>query len=172
MLKRPITYEDAEGVTHTKDFYFNLAKFEIMRLEVHFKGGLEAGLKRIIEADDSEALLREWEYIILMAYGEKTEDGQGFDKSPEVKNRFEQSFAYQALAWELTTDSKAAAEFTIGVMPREAQEEARKEMLKGQVGEAMGTTPTTPAPAGEPTTAEIAAGLAAQNAPTPEATNG
>ena len=172
MLKRPITYEDAEGKVHTKDFYFNLSKFDIVRLEAHFKGGIEAAMNRIVAAEDADTLLKEWEYIILMAYGEKTEDGQGFDKSDGVKERFKHSFAYQALAWELTTDSKKAAEFTIGVMPREAQEEARKEMLKGQVGEAMGTTPTTPAPAGEPTTAEIAAGLAAQNAHTPEATNG
>lgn len=172
MLKRPITYEDAEGVTHTKDFYFNLAKFEIMRLEAHFKGGIEASMKRIIAEEDMETLLKEWEFIILMAYGEQTADGEGFDKSDEVKNRFKHSFAYQALAWELTTDSAKAAEFTIGIMPREAQEEARKEMAKGKIGEALGVKPTTPPPAGEPTTAEIAAGLAAQTGSTEGSTNG
>ena len=51
-----------------------------------------------------------------MAYGEKTIDGRGFQKSPQVTTAFLQSGAYDALFTELVTNADTAAQFMNGVL--------------------------------------------------------
>lgn len=40
MLKKTITYTDYNGNERKEDFYFNLNKAEIMRMEMSTRGGL------------------------------------------------------------------------------------------------------------------------------------
>lgn len=117
MLKRAIAYEDYDGNHVTETFYFNLSRAEIVRLEVSYEEGLQAALTKIVESKDNKHILEEFERIILMSYGEKSEDGRRFEKSDEIQNRFRNSAAYDALIWEMFTDANAAATFVKGIVP-------------------------------------------------------
>lgn len=117
MLKRAITYEDFNGNTVTDTFYFNISKTEIIELEVSYEGGLEAMLKKIVETEDRQGLIHEFKKIILLAYGEKSEDGKRFIKNNELREAFSQTAAFDALFIELATNEDAAATFIKGCLP-------------------------------------------------------
>jgi hypothetical protein len=128
MLKRNITYEDFDGNTVTEVFYFNLSKTEIVELEVEYEGGLEKSIQRIIEAKDYEVLIREFQRLILLSYGVKSEDGKRFVKSDQLREEFKQTAAYDALFVELAADENAAADFFIGVVPKDLADGVRTEL--------------------------------------------
>lgn len=127
MLKRDITYEDYNGETVTETFYFNLTKTEIVGLEVGYKEGLEAAIKRIVAAEDRAALITEFQKIVLLAYGVKSEDGKRFMKSDQLREEFSQTAAYDSLFMELATNDNAAADFINGVIPRDLSAEIQQD---------------------------------------------
>lgn len=121
MLKKTITYEDFNGVTHTEDFYFNLTTAELTELQLSKAGGFDAYLKRIVDAQDIPTLSQAFKEIILMSYGEKSEDGKRFvKKAPDghkLADDFVDSAAYAALYTELFTNDTAAADFVNSIIP-------------------------------------------------------
>lgn len=119
MLKRPITYEDFEGNQQTDIFYFNMSKPELVELELEYEGGFGGFMQRIIDAKDNKALIGEFKRIILMAYGQKSEDGKRFIKSEALSHEFTQTAAYDALFMELATDDGKAAIFIEGIIPQD-----------------------------------------------------
>lgn len=126
MLKRDITYEDFDGEQVTETFYFNLTKSEIIELEVSYKEGLQAALLRIVKAQDNKTLIAEFKKIVLLAYGERSEDGKRFIKNDEIREAFSQTAAYDALFMELATSDDAAATFIKGVVPKDFAKEIEK----------------------------------------------
>jgi hypothetical protein len=126
MLKKEITYEDFNGDTVTETFYFNIGKTELMELEVERKEGMEAWLKTIAEADDRKTMLAEFKRIILLAYGQKSPDGKRFIKTPELREEFSQTAAFEALFMSMITDEGVASSFIIGALPRDLGREAEK----------------------------------------------
>lgn len=119
MLKRPITYEDFNGDTVTENFYFNISKPELIKLEVEVKQGFGNWIQGVIDAKDHKELIAQFERIILLAYGVKSEDGKKFVKSDALREEFLQTAAYIALFTELTTDDKAAAIFIKSILPKD-----------------------------------------------------
>lgn len=126
MLKREITYEDADGDKVTETFYFNLNRVEVTRLQVSFKGGLEEHLREMIRSKDMEQLFKFFETLVLTSYGIREEDGRHFTKNDQLRDRFANSFAYEELITELATNEDAAATFLNGIMPKAVQEEAAR----------------------------------------------
>jgi len=118
MLKRDITYEDFDGESVTESFYFNLTKTELIELEVGYKDGLQAAMQRIVKTSDRQALIAEFQKIILLSYGIKSEDGRRFVKSDQLREEFTQTPAYDSLFMELATDDGAAATFIQGILPK------------------------------------------------------
>lgn len=129
MLKKTITYTDYNGVERVEDFYFNLTKAELMEMEMGTAGGFAEMIERIIAAQDTPTIIEVFKSMILKAYGVKSPDGKRFVKSEEVANSFAQTEAYSELFMELATDSKAAAEFVNGIMPKEAAAQAATSVL-------------------------------------------
>lgn len=117
MLKKTITYTDYNGTERTEDFYFNLSKAEIMKMEMGTKGGLAEMIKRIVDAKDAPAIIAVFEDLILKAYGVKSADGKQFMKSEAITAEFAQTEAYSNLFMELATDADAAAAFVNGIVP-------------------------------------------------------
>lgn len=126
MLKKTITYTDYDGNTRTEDHYFNLTKAELTMLTLSHAGGLEKHLDRIIKANDSPEIMKNFREIIKLAYGVKSDDGRRFVKSEEIYQNFEQTEAYSMLFMELCTDSKAASEFVNAILPKDLVKEAEK----------------------------------------------
>jgi hypothetical protein len=117
MIKKTITYSDFNGNERTEDFYFNLTKAEITKMELSTKGGLAEMIQRIVAAQDTPAIIEVFEDLIKRAYGVKTPDGRGFIKRADDLEAFMATEAYSQLFMELATDADAAANFVNGVVP-------------------------------------------------------
>lgn len=136
MFKKTIKYVDYNGEERKEDFYFNLNKSELLEMQMSQEGGLRDYLIRIVDAKDTPELIKMFKHIILLAYGEKSDDGKVFMKSDEIRKKFECTEAYSELFMELATDSDAAAEFVNNLLPAEYKAND-KEMgqIKAQLAE-------------------------------------
>jgi len=117
MLKKTITYENFDGNTVTDDFYFNMTKAELVELELSEKDGLAKTLQDIVDSKDGAKIIDYFKRIILMSYGERSDDGRKFLKSPDIANSFSHTEAYSQLFMELSTDADSASKFINAIMP-------------------------------------------------------
>lgn len=117
MLKIAKTFTDYDGNSRTEDFYFNLSKAELMKMEMGESGGLEKLLRKIIAEQDNVQIMKYFDEIISKAYGEKSADGRRFIKSPELTEAFKQTEAYSEIFMDLITDAGKAADFVNQVLP-------------------------------------------------------
>lgn len=159
MLKRELKYKyvNDEGVevSETEVHYFNLAKREVLILEVEEEGGLSLSkmMKEIAaETVTNEQVFKFFEKFVLMAYGVREDGGKRFEKSEELTAKFKSSLAYDALFDELAFSPDSAgyfADFIKGVMPPDmisakAIEEAVAEMKQAQAKAELEAVPPTP----------------------------
>lgn len=128
MLKKTISYTDYNGNEKKKDFYFNLSKSELYKLNFSEKGGLENYVKKLYNEEDGKAIINTFQEIILMAYGEKSADGEHFMKIASDGHRlgddFAQTPAFDELFMELATDADKGAAFINGVVPKNISDES------------------------------------------------
>lgn len=129
MYKKTINYTDFDGNQRSEDFYFNLTKAEMVKMELK-ANGMQAMLKRITESEDSYRVAEVIEDIICRSYGEKSLDGKRFVKSQEIMDAFKATDAYSELFMELMQNADAASEFVNGIMPADLREAAQAEMTK------------------------------------------
>lgn len=131
MYKLPITYTNFEDKEVTKDFYFNLTKAELMKLNFKTRAGKNISYEELSEAahnavknhteitaNEQIAIVDFFEEFIKAAYGVKTQDGE-FDKSEELSNRFIHSEAYSVMLMDMLDNEAKASEFMIGVAPND-----------------------------------------------------
>lgn len=118
MLKKSITFNDLDGNEVIKDFYFNLSKAELAEMEIGEQGGLAKKLQGILDSGDQRLIVDTFKMILASAVGIRSEDGIRFIKNQDITDSFMQSEAYSELFMELITDSGAAAEFIVGVVPK------------------------------------------------------
>lgn len=127
MFKKTITYEDFNGEQATEDFYFNLTKAELFEMELSGEdGSMAKTLESIAKSNDNKKILETFKWIILKAYGVKSEDGKRFIKNDDVRREFEESAAYSELYFELMTDADAAANFMNALAPKNLDDDLKK----------------------------------------------
>lgn len=129
MLKKTVTCVDYNGVEYTDDYYFNLTKAEIMKMEMGVAGGLAEKLQKIIATNDAVKIMEFFEELVLKAYGEKSDDGKRFIKSPEISAAFSQTEAYSTIFMELALDAEKAAEFVNGIIPADLAKQLENNKL-------------------------------------------
>ena len=133
MYKTNVTFENFEGEKVSKDLYFNLTKAEIMELQYSYEGGFTAYLDSIIHPisgkPDPKKVMDLFKLMIMKSYGVRTEDG-GFRKNKDLAEEFLSTDAYSELFMKIINDEKAMNDFLFGILPREAQEQAKIEMEK------------------------------------------
>ena len=133
MLAKPITYTDYNGVERTEPFYFNLSQAELIDMQLGGKDGLYSDkLQKMIDNHDAAAIVATIKEFVLKSYGEKTDDGKRFIKSPEISEAFMQTEAYSQLITELLSDDAKSSEFILGIMPQALREAAVAEMNKNK----------------------------------------
>ena len=130
MLKKTIAYVDLNGVERNEDFYFNLSKPEIIKMQGSVKGGYDVRLKAIAADLNGATIMEFFEDLIKRSYGEKSEDGRRFMKSDEISKSFMETPAYEVLFEELVTNDKAAAEFVNAIMPADVTQKVLETMNK------------------------------------------
>lgn len=127
MLKRTISYTDFDDNPREDVFYFNITEAELIELESSYSDGFAATMQRIIATDDNMKLVQEFKKIVLLAYGERSEDGKRFMKSDEIARDFSQHAAYSAIFMELATDADKAGAFINGIMPKSLVEKVAEQ---------------------------------------------
>ena len=124
MLKKTIKYTNYDGIEREKDYFFNLKKSELVDLQYKTSKGFIAYIEEITKAGDSSELWKAFRDIVLMAYGEKSDDGERFMKSPEISKAFEETEAFSVLVMELIEKDGAASDFINGIMPKDLTEKS------------------------------------------------
>lgn len=126
MYKKIIKYTDYSGVEREEEFYFNISKSEIIKMDVSEEGGLHDRLTRVVAAENGKEIMEVFEGLILATYGVRSIDGKHFSKTPEEVLAFKHSAAYDSLFMEIVLDSDAAAVFINAVFPQDMVQEADK----------------------------------------------
>lgn len=129
MLIKTITYTDYNDEERTEKFMFNLSKAELVELQNSELGGLTTVIEKIQESLDNVKTMEYFKKIILLAYGEKSNDGKYFHKSPEMAERFTQTEAYSVLIMELLGDANAAGRFVEALLPKDIEKAPIAEVL-------------------------------------------
>lgn len=122
MLKREIKFKDYNDNERTMTFLFNLTQAEVTKLELSTQGGLVEKINKMVAAQNGGQIIALVEEIIAMSYGEKSDDGLHFVKSPELSKAFSETPAYDILFMELCTNAEAAAAFVSGITPQESKQ--------------------------------------------------
>lgn len=134
MLKKTIKYTNYDGVEKEKDYFFNLKKSELVDLQFKTPKGFIAYIDEVTKSEDPSALWKAFRDIVLLAYGEKSEDGERFMKSEEISKAFEETEAFSVLVMELIEKDGAAADFINGIMPNDLTEEVKNNADTGNSG--------------------------------------
>lgn len=117
MYEKNIKFVDFFGNEKTEKRYFNLSESEIIEAQFDQQGNFAQLIQGIANTKDQKALGELFKEIILKSYGEPSPDGIYFNKSKEIRDRFESSALYNALYMELLFDADAASEFINKVIP-------------------------------------------------------
>lgn len=118
MIKKDITFENLDGESVTRTFYFNISKGELARYKLENNTGLEEMIVEMNRRKDPDTVIKTMEFFIDLAYGVRGEDGETFEKSPEATAAFKKHPAYQELFYTLVTDAVGAVEFLKGIFPK------------------------------------------------------
>lgn len=121
MLIKTFEYTDYNGDKQVETLYFNLNKAEIAAMQVRMDGKFIDHLKDLVEGNKIEALFGFFRDLVLDSYGEKSEDGKRFHKSPEMRQEFEESIPFSELIVELMESTEKVKTFTRGILPPDFQ---------------------------------------------------
>lgn len=163
MFKKTIQFENLDGQTVSKDFYFHLSKTELLEMSGDGDEMIKR-IKRIIDTKDIRAIVGEFRELIKLSVGVRSQDGSQFLKTPEAQSQLLDSPAFDELLMELCTNAGASAEFVNNLIPKKMQDELQarlKAQGEGKVPDPF-KEPEDPRPAWErehrhPTDAEVQA---------------
>lgn len=128
MLAKEIQYTSFNGEDVVEKFYFNFTQLEIIEMvQVH---DLQGTIKKLTETDDGPAAYDLFKKLILDAYGEKSDDGRQFRKTPAVRENFEYSAAMPVMIMEFLANPDIANEFIARCLPQEQMQAALAEIEK------------------------------------------
>lgn len=130
MIKQEITFKDLDDNDVTQVFWFHIYKHEALEMELSRPGGLMAYLKKIGETEDASGVLEIFRMFITKSYGERSEDNTSFLKTPEKTAWFLGTDAYNKLFLKFIEEPKWAADFIIGMVPKEFQQKLATEFAE------------------------------------------
>lgn len=136
MVKKTVTFNDFDGNSVTKDFFFNLTKMEFRNIDKKIPGGLENMLNEIRREKNAEGFVDFLDMLILESYGEKSEDGRFVKFDPyghRVSDYFKVTEAWDVLFLNLINNPNELEEFLLGVVPKDASEAAKKAAENGEL---------------------------------------
>lgn len=137
MLSKKIKYTDFNGTKRDETFYFNLSRSELIEMETSAEGGLGNRITKMLEKQDAGDIVKTFQWLIEISYGEVSDDGRVFMKKKDghkLAELFMQTNAYEELYKEISSSEQAAIDFFNGVIDpsvlKEIEEAQKKENLK------------------------------------------
>lgn len=118
MFIKTIKYTNFMDEEITGTFYFNLTEAEVADWQYSCEGGISNYLQKIYKAKDEQKLYHLLKDLVLRCYGIRSDDGQHFYKSENIRKEFETSAAFSAIFMELMSSETAATTFLTGVLPK------------------------------------------------------
>lgn len=125
MQRVTVTYEDFDGNQVQEELFFNLSKAELIRMELDNTIPLSVMASRMQENPTGMDTYRFATYLIVKAYGMRSEDGRRFRKTEQQTADFETSPAYDALLEKFMADADFAAGFIGGLLPKDLMSQAQ-----------------------------------------------
>lgn len=128
MFKKEITYKDFLGQTRTETFRFNITENEMLDLVQNDPSFNVDYLTYLMQNPDGLKMIDIMRKIIVVSYGELSEDGKHFRKSDQIATDFVQSAAYVELLNEFieSKDPDFIRSFMTGVFPAKYAAELQK----------------------------------------------
>lgn len=133
MFKTEITYKDFLGNDVTKTLRFNISEDELLDL-VNTDSRFESGYLAFAMQDQNYAKMMDViRKLIVMSYGELSDDGEYFRKSDEKAIDFLQSAAYEAFRDSLISDQdNKFVDFLLGVFPAKFAKVIKEKIDSGE----------------------------------------
>lgn len=132
MLFKTVTYENALKKKVTKELFFNMNGIEQLELESRYLNKkfdtMEKFMVHISKEKEYSQIVEIIKDIVLTAYGIPDEDEKSptygeLLKTPEIKEKFENSFAYAEVVADLFKNQNALLEFVKGVQYKGSRSE-------------------------------------------------
>lgn len=140
MYRKTVKYKNYHGNEVTRDLWFNISDVEAMNMGLaeNNNGKMTMALDRLAELREAKEgdtipqnvlgdFVEYVESIVIKAYGEISDDGESFNKSPEISQRFENSAAYNALITELIQDPDELNKLFEGMLPDRMKDQIREQ---------------------------------------------
>lgn len=128
MISETITFEDLDGKEITEQFHFGITESEAAEMAVrhHVKGGSDLldYFQSISDAEDGNAMMDAFKNMIALSVGRESEDRRRFIKTPDIRDDFMQSDAYNKLFLRMVQEPEYAMRFLSGIMPKKVQQDA------------------------------------------------
>ena len=129
MFKYESEYTNYFGETRKKTVYFQLSRPEVLNFATTLPGGFESGAQKLVESHDERAMFANFEKIIALAYGEISQDGDRFVKSPELSKAFMETPIYTQIFDKMISEPEFLKEFIVGVVPDDSKEEVSSAVI-------------------------------------------
>lgn len=119
MYKEKLTFTNFNDEEVTETLRFNLSEIELMDLVKDDPTFSQSYFKTLIDNGDAYEMFRFIRKILALSYGELSNDGNTFMKSPEIMDRFLHSASYDALINRISSSSDVNIFKTmlIGIFP-------------------------------------------------------
>jgi hypothetical protein len=136
MFKTTVKYTDFNGNEKEEILRFDLSEEELMdlmRLDEDFTAG---HLTAIMETKNMLAMFNVIRKLIIVSYGEISEDGKYFRKSEKITEDFTQSAMYRAFRERLfnSEDTKEVEKFILNVVPAKLAKEIGSHLNENAAG--------------------------------------
>lgn len=128
MFSKTIKYKDFNGKDQEKVFWFHLSNAKLAMLSAD--GGLKAWADEMMRQQDPVAILDKIRFLVKLACGIRSEDGQRFIQTEAAQSELLDSPAFDELLFELFVGDNAAKFFT-ALVPEDQQKQI-EELAKKQ----------------------------------------
>ena len=91
-----------------------------------YDGKTDKLLDKAIKNKDTSFIAKYLKDVIVLAYGVKSEDGKKLVKTPEIKEAFDGSLAFDEIYTELLLNPEEVERFIEGITPKEVMEQAKE----------------------------------------------
>lgn len=136
MIKKTVNYTTFDGEPATDVLYFNLTKTEmvdLLEMEPRLQMIAEkfSGSQRDLSREEVLQILEVLKDLMRVSYGQRSDDGKRFKKSPEIWDDFKSTAAYDAFLWHMFENPTEVYEFMANIIPSDLRDEAAKNLPAG-----------------------------------------